>query len=80
MTDATVEQQGESKRRREHPGVPQAAHSSSSSSSESSTDTEMDLVDVCTIFCDNSEAAKRDRVTGKPVPVAEGREGGQVTT
>ena len=28
MTDATVEQQGESKRRREHPEVPQAAESS----------------------------------------------------
>ena len=41
MTDATVEQQGEWKRRREHPEVPQAADSSSSSSSssESSTDT-----------------------------------------
>ena len=59
MTDATVEQQGESKRRREHPKVPQAAHSSSSSSSsrsESSTDTEMGSVDVR--FCVNSEAAK----------------------
>ena len=50
MTDATVEQQGESNRRREHPEVPQAADSSSSSSSESSTDTEMGLVDVCTIL------------------------------
>ena len=55
MTDATVEQQGESKRRREHPEVPQAADSSSSSS-ESSTDTGMGLVNVCTILCDNSEA------------------------
>ena len=44
MTDATVEQQGESKRRREHPEVPQAADSGgSSSSSESSTDAEMGL-------------------------------------
>ena len=43
MTDATVEQQGESKRRREHPEAPQAADSSGSSS-ESSTDTEMGLV------------------------------------
>ena len=46
MTDATVEQQGEWKRRREHPEVPQAAESSSSSSSsssESSTDTGMGL-------------------------------------
>ena len=42
MTDTTVEQQGESKRRTEHPEVPQDADSSSSgsSSSESSTDTE----------------------------------------
>ena len=48
MTDATVEQQGESKRRGEHPEVPQAADSSGScsSGSESSTDTEMGLVDV----------------------------------
>ena len=55
MTDATVEQQGESKRRREHPEVPQAADSSSSSSSisESSTDTEMGLVHVCTILRGN---------------------------
>ena len=57
MTDATVEQQGESKRRREHPEVPQAADSSSSS--ESSTDTEMGLVDVCAIIRDNSEAESR---------------------
>ena len=56
MTDETVDQQGESKRRREHAEAPQAADSSSSSSSESSTDTEMGLVDVCMIFCDNSEA------------------------
>ena len=78
-TDATVEQQGETKRRRDHPEVPQAADSSSSS--ESSTDTEMGLVDVCTILCDNSEAESRERVTGKPVAVfAEGRrEGGRVT-
>ena len=61
MTDATVEQQGETKRRREHPEVPQAADSSSSSS-ESSTDTEMDLVDVCTILRDNSEAEGRCQV------------------
>ena len=56
MTAATVEQQGESKRRREHPEAPQAADSSSSgsSSSESSTDTEMGLVDVCTILCDST--------------------------
>ena len=76
MTDATVEQQGESKRCREHPEVPQAADSSSSSSSssESSTDTERSLVDVCTILCGTFE-----RATGKPVAVAEGREGGPVT-
>ena len=49
----------------------QAADGSSSSSSESSTDTEMGLVDVCTILCGNSE-----RATGKPVAVAEEREGG----
>ena len=59
MTDATVEQQGEPKRRREHPEMPQAADSSSSgsssSSSESSTDTDMGLVDVCTILSANSE-------------------------
>ena len=81
MTDATVDQQGESRRRREHPEAPQAADSStSSSSSESSTDTEMGLVDVCTILRDNSEAVKRERVAGKPVAVfAEGREGGPVT-
>ena len=78
MTDDTVEPQGEPKRRREHPEAPQAADSSSSSSSESSTDTEMGLVDVCTILCDNSEAESRERVTGKPVAVfAEGREGGR---
>ena len=67
MTDATVEQQEESKRCREHPEVPQAADSSSisSSSSESSTDTEMGLVDVCTILCDNSEA--EGRCEGGPI-------------
>ena len=59
MTDETVEQQGESKRRREHPEVPHAANSRSSSSSESSTDTEMGLVDVRTILCVNSEAEGR---------------------
>ena len=61
MTDETVEQQGESKRRREHPEVPQAADSSgcSSSSSESSTDTELGLVDVFTILCVNSEEEGR---------------------
>ena len=66
MTDATVEQQGESKRRREHPEVPQAVDSSSSSS-ESPTVTEMGLVDVSTMLCDTSEAAKRDTVTETPV-------------
>ena len=74
MTVATVEQQGESKRRREHPEAPQAADSSGSSSSESSTDTDMGLADVCTILCGNSE-----RATRRPVAVAEGREGGPVT-
>ena len=39
-----------------------------------STDTEMGLVDVCTILSGNSERAAR-----KPVAVAEGREGGPVT-
>ena len=63
-----------------HPEAPRTADSSSSSSSsESSTDTETGLVGVCTILCDNSEVSKRDRVTGKPVAVAEGREGGPVT-
>ena len=65
MTDATVQQQGESKRRRERPEVPQAAGSRSSSSSESSTDTEMGLVDVCTIHCDNSKA--EGRCEGGPI-------------
>ena len=68
MTDATVEQQGESKRRMEHPEVPQAAESSSSSSSsssEGSTDTEMGLVDVSTILRTNSEA--KGRCEGGPV-------------
>ena len=54
--------------------MPQAADSSSSSSSESSTDTEMGLVEVCTILCGNSE-----RATGKHVAVAEGRKGGPTT-
>ena len=70
MTDATIEQQGEPKMRREHLEVPQAADSSSrssssSSSSESSTDTEMGLVDVCTFLSENSEADSRCR--GGPV-------------
>ena len=39
----------------------------------------MGSVDVCTILCVNFEAAKRDGVTGKPVAVAEGREGGPTT-
>ena len=58
MTDATIEQQGEPKWRREHLEVPQAADSSSSSSSsssESSTGSEMRLVDVCTFLTENSE-------------------------
>ena len=59
MTDATVEQQGDSKRRREHPEVPRAADSRCSSSSESSTDTEMGFVNVCSILRDNSEAESR---------------------
>ena len=51
MTDEIVEQQGGSKRRSEHPEVPHAARSrSTSSSSESSSDTEMGLVDVCTVL------------------------------
>ena len=43
--------------------MPQAtdSSSSSSSSSESSTDTEMGLVDMCTILCENSEAESRCR-------------------
>ena len=62
MTDESVEQLAESKRRKEHPEVPQAANSSSSSSSTSSgssTDTGMGLVDVCTILCGNSEEEGR---------------------
>ena len=59
MTDATIEQQGEPKRRREHLEVPQAADSGSSSSRESSTDTEMGLVDVRTYLSENSEAESR---------------------
>ena len=70
MTDATVEQQGEPKRRKEHPEMPQAADgssssSSSSSSSESSADTEMGLVDMRTILSENSETESRRR--GGPV-------------
>ena len=67
MTDATFEQQGELKRRKEHLEVPQATDSScsSSSSSESSTDTETGLVDMCTFLCENSEAESRCR--GGPV-------------
>ena len=65
MTDATVEQQGESKRCREHPEAPHAADSSSSSSSgESSTDTERSLADVCTILCGNSERATGETCSG----------------
>ena len=52
MTDASVEQ-GERKRCKEHPTVPESADSSISSSSESSTDTEMGFVDVCTILSEN---------------------------
>ena len=62
MTDATVEQQGASKRRGEYPEVPQAAESSSSSSrssSETSADTEMGFVDVCRSLHENSEAKGR---------------------
>ena len=58
--------ESQKKRRRGHPEVPQAADSSSSgSSSESSTDTEMGLVDVCTILRDNSEA--EGRCEGGPI-------------
>ena len=46
--------------------MPQAADSSNSSScSESSTGSEMGLVDVCTIHCENSETESRCR--GGPV-------------
>ena len=67
MTDATVEQQGDPRKRKEHLEVPQASDSSSSSSSssESSTDTEMGLVDMCTIISENSDAGSRCR--GGPV-------------
>ena len=72
MTDATVEQQGESKRRREHPGVPQAADSSVSGGSSGSTDTETGLVAVCTTLCGNSKVSERDGAAGE-------REGGPTT-
>ena len=63
MTDATVEQQGEGKRRREHQEAPHVADiSTSSTSSESSTDTEVGLVVVCAILRDNSEAEGRCEV------------------
>ena len=42
-------------------------------------DTDTGLVDVGTIPRGNSQAVKRDRVTWKPVAVAEGREGGPAT-
>ena len=58
MPEATVEQQGEPKRRRDPPEVPQAAESSCSSSSESSTYTEIGLLDVCAIPRENSEAKR----------------------
>ena len=63
MTDATVKQQGEPKRRKEHSERPRAAGGSSngSSSSESSNDTEMGLVDMCTILSENSETKSRCR-------------------
>ena len=70
MTDATVKQQGESKRRREHPEVPQAADSSSSS--ESSTDT--NGLSRCVYYSVCGISTRW--FTGKPVAVAEGREGG----
>ena len=67
MTDATVEQLGGP----EAQGVegPHARDSSSSScsSSESSTDTEMGLVDVCTILSENSETKGRRR--GGPIKI-----------
>ena len=52
MTDASVEQ-GERKRCKEHPTVPEPADSSGSSS-ESSTHTEKGLVDLCTILSENN--------------------------
>ena len=39
----------------------------------------MGSVDVRTILCGNSEVSKRNGATGKPVAVAEGREGGPIT-
>ena len=59
----------EGQRRREHPEGPHARDSSSSScsSSESSTDTEIGLVDVCTILSENSEAEGRRR--GGPITI-----------
>ena len=79
MTDETVEQQGDSKRRREHPEVPQAADRTAAAVKAQPT-LKLGSVVVCTILCVNFEAAKRKRVTVKPVAVfAEGRrEGGPV--
>ena len=42
----------------------------SSSSTESSTDTEMGLVDVCTILCVNSD--EEGRLIGSPINSGEG--------
>ena len=64
MTDALVEQ-GERKRCKEFPIVPESADSSNSS--ESSTDTEMGLMDVCTILYENPETGCR---RGGPVTLA----------
>ena len=51
MTDATVAQQGVKEAQGASRSAQAAESSSSSSSSERSTDTEMGLVDVCTILC-----------------------------
>ena len=65
MTDASVEQ-GERKRRKEHPTVLESADSSSSSS-QSSTDTEMELVDVCTILSEHNPETEGYRRGGLDV-------------
>ena len=69
LQNGAVEQQGESKRRREHPEVPQAADSSSSSSSsnESSTDTEMGLGLGGRVYNSPWKFRGRSRCEGGPI-------------
>ena len=69
MTDATVEQQGESKRRTEHPEVPQTATAAMKAQPTMKWDWW-----ICVRF-----SVKIPRGPRKPVAVAEGREGGPAT-